>query len=382
MKKTIFIISVFTLIILVSFTLSSCNSQKYSAEISNSKQSILENSEESSKIPESNEENIQDSGANEDESELNKLYNPPKGGSPENIGKIIFCSEPNETKENEDYYLYTINPDGSNMTKLVFFGNWMWDPVWSPEYSRIAYSANLGDTEKIFIMTADGSINKQLTLGEGRDKFPTWSPDGKLIAYISYIDGTPNLFVIDIYGKNQKQLTFVEGEDTVVWPSFSPVEDAIAYTFNSSEEGVGARIIVVRSDGTEIIELPFPDNPEAHFSHPGWSPDGKVIYFLSNQSRHTEVWKIDYYKIIHNLTAPEDDKYDDVGLMQLTDLYGNGVAADYRPRVSPDGNKIVFCGGSQEDQASGFNLITINKDGTDITNITDFTISACEWPDW
>lgn len=168
----------------------------------------------------------------------------------------------------------------------------------------------------------------------------------------------------------------------MVWPSFSPVEDAIAYTFNSSEEGVGARIIVVRSDGTEIIELPFPDNPEAHFSHPGWSPDGKVIYFLSNQSRHTEVWKIDYYKIIHNLTAPEDDKYDDVGLMQLTDLYGNGVAADYRPRVSPDGNKIVFCGGSQEDQASGFNLITINKDGTDITNITDFTISACEWPDW
>ena len=76
-----------------------------------------------------------------------------------------------------------------------------------------------------------------------------------MIAYISYIDGTPNLFVVDIYGKNQKQLTFVEGEDTVVWPSFSPIEDAIAYTYNSSEEGIGARIIIIKSDGTEIVSF-------------------------------------------------------------------------------------------------------------------------------
>lgn len=68
--------------------------------------------------------------------------------------------------------------------------------------------------------------------------------------------------------------------------------------------------------------------------------------------------------------------------MQLTDLYGNGFEADYRSRVSPDGNKIVFCGGCAEEQPSGFNLITINIDGTDIINITDFTIDACEWPDW
>src|SRR4030042_6633450 len=381
MKKSIIIISVITLIILVSFSVSACIPGKVSDDIKDKGQTVANASEESNQNTKMDEEETQNDIASEDESEFDMLYNPPEGGSPENIGKIIFCSESEETEESGDYYLYKINPDGSNMTKLAFFSDWMWHPVWSPEYSRIAYSANLGDTQKIFIMTADGSINKQLTFGEGRDKFPTWSPDGKLIAYISYIDGTPNMSVIDIYVKNQKQLTFVEGEDTVLWPSYSPIEDAIAYTYNSSEEGIGARIIVVRSDGPEIIKLPVPDNPEAHFDNPGWSSDGKVLYFISNQSRHPEVWKIDYYKLIHNLTASEDDKYDDVGLMQLTDLYGNGFDADYRPRVSPDGNKIVFCGGSQEEQPSGFNLITINIDGTDITNITDFTIDACEWPD-
>ena len=371
MKKAIFVALIITLIISLLMMLNACKIKEV-AETKDSGQSAVKSSKEDTR----------NNTSAENEEALEKLYNPPEVGSPENIGKIIFCSEPEETEENGDYYLYTINPDGSDMTKLAFFGDWMWDPVWSPEYSRIAYSANLGDTEKIFLMTADGSINKQLTFGEGRDKFPTWSPDGKLIAYIAYIDGTPNLSVIDIYGKNQKQLTFVEGENTVVWPSYSPVEDAIAYTYNSSEEGIGSRIIVVKSDGTKIIELPAPENPKAHFSHPGWSPDGKIMYFLSNQSKHVEVWKIDYYKLIYNLTASEDEKYDDVGLMQLTDLYNNGVGADYRPRVSPDGKQIVFCGGCQEDAVSGFNLITININGADITNITDFTPDACEWPDW
>jgi len=382
MKKSVFLITLVIIVTLVSFSMSTCGFEKVSYDIKDKDQTVADVSEDTEQSSEAEKENIQDDTINEDESKFEMLYNPPEGGSPENIGKIIFCSESEETEESGDYYLYTINPDGSNMTKLAFFGNWMWHPMWSPEYSRIAYSANLGDTEKIFIMTADGSENKQLTFGDGRDKFPTWSPDGNLIAYISYIDGTPNLFVIDIYGKNQKQLTFVEGKDTVVWPSFSPVEDAIAYTYNSSEEGIGARIIVVKSDGKEIVKLPAPDNPEAHFDNPGWSPDGKVLYFISNQSRHTEIWKVDYYKIIHNLTAAEDDRYDDIGLMQLTDLYGNGAGASFRPRVSPDGKKIVFCGGCPEEQVSGFNLITINIDGTDIKNITDFTIDACEWPDW
>ncbi|MBN2073905.1 MAG: PD40 domain-containing protein [Actinobacteria bacterium] len=393
MKRATFLITFIAALLLVLFNISSCVCGKIPSSLAKGEEDaadINEGVDESPEI-EIEEEDEKDNDAqageqagtaSEDEPAYDLLYNPPEGGSPENIGKIIFCSESEETEENGDYYLYSINPDGSGMTRLPFFGNWMWHPAWSPEYSRIAYSANPGNTDKIFIMAADGSENRQLTFGESRDKFPTWSPDGKMIAYISYIDGTPNLSVIDIYGNNQKQLTFVEGEDTVVWPGYSPVEDAIAYTYNSAEEGIGARIIVVRSDGTKIVELPAPGNPEAHFSHPGWSPDGKVLYFLSNQSRHVEIWKIDYYKLIHNLTAAEDDKYDDLGLMQLTDLYGNGVAADYRPRVSPDGKKIVFCGGCAEAQISGFNLITINTDGTGITNITDFTIDACEWPDW
>ena len=164
--------------------------------------------------------------------ESSLLYNPPAGGNPENIGKIVFASNPGETTI-ADYDLFTINPDGSGKTKLTTFGKFINHPVWSPEHSRIAYSALAeGNTEKIFIMTADGKEKKQLTFGDSRDKFPTWSPDGKQIAYISYRNNIPNLFVVDIYGKNQKQLTFVEGKNTVLWPSWSPISDIIAFSYN------------------------------------------------------------------------------------------------------------------------------------------------------
>lgn len=120
-----------------------------------------------------------------------------------------------------------------------------------------------------------------------------------------------------------------------------------------------------------------------HFAHPGWSPDDNIIYFISgDKSPHTEIWKVDYYKVVHNLTAPEEDRYDDIGLMQLANLGSIGAGATYRPRVCPEGEKIVFCGGTPTEKPSGYNLITINADGSNPVNITNDIAEACNWPDW
>jgi Tol biopolymer transport system component len=380
MKKSIFILLVITLLISLLFLLNACNLKKGVPQTKDNGQSVVERSKEDAKTQEANEEDTQDSALAEDEEAFEKLYNPPEGVSPENIGKIIFCSQSGDT-EYADYYLYTINADGSNKTKLADFGTYMRHPAWSPERSRIAYSALVDGKDKIFIMTVDGSENKQLTFGDSRDMFPTWSPDGNLIAYISYIDGTPNLFVIDIYGNNQKQLTFVEGEDTIRWPSFSPVEDIIAYSYNKANSEIGNRLYTIQSDGMQMLELMVPDNPRDHDDEPDWSPDGKVLYFHSNRSSHGEIWKVDYYKIIHNMSAAEDDRYEDIGLAQISNLYSSLVFPTHRPRVSPDGSKIVFYGVGSDWNDKGTNLYTINIDGTGLTNITK-SIDGDEWPDW
>jgi Tol biopolymer transport system component len=316
------------------------------------------------------------------DAEFKLLYNPPAGGNPENIGKIVFASDDGKTT-NADYDLYTINPDGTGKTRLTTFGKFIDHPVWSPEHSRIAYSAHVdeGNTDKIFIMTADGKVAKQLTFGESRDKFPTWSPDGKQIAYISYINNIPNLFVMDTYGQNTKQLTFVTGKDTVLWPSWSPVSDVIAYSYNKAGDEIDFRLQIIKADGTGQREILSSNDKDLSDHEPAWSPDGKKMYFLSNRTRNMEIWKLDYDKWEQGVS--ENMKLDgkDIGLMQVSNLHAVNTSPDHRPRVSPDGKKIVFYGVGSDWHNIGTNLYTQNVDGRELTNITKST-DGNEWPDW
>ena len=80
------------------------------------------------------------------------------------------------------------------------------------------------------------------------------------------------------------------------------------------------------------------------------------------------------------MTVTDDTKYDDIGLMQISNLY-DATDIDHRPRISPDDKKIVFYGGGQDWKNIGTNLYTINVDGTNLTNITK-SIDNDEWPDW
>ena len=242
--------------------------------------------------------------------------------------------------------IWIMNADGTNDHNLGLGRN----PDWSPDGFNLIYQGPPDSTEsesQIWVADTSGTNPNQLSKQGMSNRGPTWSPDGNYLAYISYRDDTPNLFVIDIYGENIKQLTFAEGKDTVLWPSWSPVSDLIAYSFNKAGHEIGARLYTIKADGTEMTEILSPDDPTRHDSEPDWSPDGNIIYFLSNRSRQVEIWKIDYYKIVHNMTAADETKYDDIGLEQIANLFSSGVAPHHRPRVSPDGKKIVFYGGGQ-----------------------------------
>lgn len=300
------------------------------------------------------------------DSEYNLLYNPPAGGNPENIGKILYASDPAQTS-NTDYDIYTINFDGSNKTKLTSYAKFTNHPVWSPEYSRIAYTTSINFHDKICIMTVDGKETRQLTFGDSDDKFPTWSPDGKWIAYISYQNKIPNLWVMDVYGENVKQLTKVTAGNQVLWPTWSPDGSVIAFSYDAAGSDIDIRLHTIKPDGTDERELLSSTNPDLSDSEPAWSPDGKIIYFKSNRSSQNEIWKVNY---------PNLD-----GLQQISQLASVNTSIDHRPRVSPDGTKIVFYGVGPDWNDIGTNLYTVNIDGSGLTNITK-SKDANEWADW
>jgi TolB protein len=54
-------------------------------------------------------------------------------------------------------------------------------------------------------MDADGSHQRRLITGEGRD--PAWSADSRWLAFVSDRDGNPNIYVATIDGSRILQLT-------------------------------------------------------------------------------------------------------------------------------------------------------------------------------
>lgn len=58
-------------------------------------------------------------------------------------------------------------------------------PVWSPDSSQFAIALPTDYDVDIFVVSADGSISRNVTQHGAFDLWPTWSPDGSRLAFVS-----------------------------------------------------------------------------------------------------------------------------------------------------------------------------------------------------
>ena len=85
--------------------------------------------------------------------------------------------------------------DGGNKKRLTDHPARDYEPSWSPDGSKIAFSSR-SDGEKIVhiaVMDADGKNRLKL---EDHATQPSWFPDGKEIGCVSFRDGTREIYVI------------------------------------------------------------------------------------------------------------------------------------------------------------------------------------------
>ena len=117
--------------------------------------------------------------------------------------RIVFVSVRDGNGE-----IYVMNADGKNQQRLTNNPHRDQHPSWSPDGKRIVFSARrdghfrnvLGLTYEICVMDADGGNQQRLTENHGNDKSPSWSPDGKRIAFDSSRDGGSEIYVMDADG--------------------------------------------------------------------------------------------------------------------------------------------------------------------------------------
>lgn len=271
------------------------------------------------------------------------------------LGKITFTSV---REGDEDIYIYIMNPDGSNQTRLIksIEGHYSWSPdgkkiacasitfrptlklsrqehiyivdlttnkvtkltsinqwnewpAWSPDGKKIVFASSTSSgkandlnppdlsTFDIYVINADGTNQTRLTTEGGYA--PAWSPDGKKIAFASIRDGKWYIYIMNTDGSNQTRLT--EGFE----PSWSPDGRKIVFT-----RWYGQRqIFTINVDGSNLTMLTW--TPDTQNVHPCWSPDGKQIAFASTRDGNWEIYVMnaDGSNQIRLTNNPAHDQY-------------------------------------------------------------------------
>ena len=135
---------------------------------------------------------------------------------------------------------------------------------WAPD-GRVVYASLAGGGWDIWAMNADGTGQRQLTVGARSNYGPSVSPDGRYVVFVSNRAGAFNIWRMDADGGNPVRLTSGRGEN---FPHVTPDGRSVVYATVGG--GQDAAVWKVSIDGGEPVRL-----TSRPASWPFVSPDGK-----------------------------------------------------------------------------------------------------------
>jgi TolB protein len=269
--------------------------------------------------------------------------------SPGANGKLAFAS---------NQQLFTIDPDGSNLTRVPTISCEGLEPDWAPDGHTIAFIERCGPsgTFDLSAIGVDGSGLRSMFASNTDDAAIDWSPDGRHVLFISYLNGNREIYLADAAFTAVINLTNNPAWDD--WPAWSPDGRKIAFTSDRSGD---FEIYSMNGDGSGVVNL---TNHPAHDGEggqpeggPSWSPDGRRIAFDSARAGALQVFTMDA---------------DGGNVSQLTD---DGL--NFEPAWSPDGHLIAFV----SSRAGVRQLFLMAADGTNEAQLTTH-FAFNERPDW
>lgn len=228
------------------------------------------------------------------------------------------------------------------------------DIAWMPD-GRIVYRSNAGGDGEIWVMNADGSGSKQLTVGARASRGLAITRDGRFILFASDRGGRFNIWRVNADGSGAKQLT---DSDDNFYPH--PTPDGAWVLFQ--RDVLESRLWKVPVDGGDPVRL-----TDTRVIRPVVSPDGKMIaYHYLDPAAQGSRWSVGLISI------------EGGPLIKRFDLPTTVMPAERLIRWAPSGAAIAF-----PNSAGGHSDIWLQPlDGRPSRQLTDFQAERIIAFDW
>jgi len=220
--------------------------------------------------------------------------------------------------------LFTVDDDGSHLTRLTKTPYDEKDPVWSPDRQLIAYLTSDGQLNVIHVVT--GKTSRIPTGNRNLRKYsPAFSPDGKAIVYAQARSGAGDDSDLLLFNfESSRDRLVIDQHSIQMWPAFSPDGKNIIYANLHCNEACGhfiQELWETTTGGNRARQLLLTNS---FCKQPVHSPDGKTIAYASDREGNFDIWIFDF----ESNDQPR----------QVT----TNKNSDESPAWSPDGTKIAF----------------------------------------